>query len=87
MSYKVVGVVYEIDSQKNAPGRFTVPEGVCTYLGIDKGARVQVEVDSGSGHHGPTTRELKSDREPSPVGEMADWMQKGERIRVIVTTA
>jgi hypothetical protein len=67
-----------------SPEGFTVPKDVCAALGIDNGARTQIEVDSAGGHFGPATRELKSDREPSPVGEMRDWMRAGEEITVTV---
>ena len=87
MSHKVVGVVYTTRLQHNAPGRFTVPADVCEFLGVDRGSMVQVEVESASGRHGPVTRELKSDREPQPVGEMKDWMRAGEEITVTVRRA
>ena len=61
-----------------------MPAAVCRALGIDRGASVEVEVQSASGWHGPVVRQLKSDRQPSPVGEMRDWMQAGEDIVVRV---
>ena len=85
-NHTLVGVVYEIDSQGVA-GSFTVPDDICKILGIDKGSYVDVEVTSASGHHGPERKQLVSDRQPSPVGEMAQWMRPHERIRVTVSKA
>lgn len=84
MSHKIIAVVFTTMSQENAPGRFTVPAEVCIALGIGPGSRVEIEVETASGRRGPITRELKSDREPSPVGEMKDWMRAGEEITVTV---
>lgn len=84
MSHKVIAVVYTTKSQNSAPGRFTVPASVCKILGIDKGAKVQVEVESASGRYGPATLELRSDREPQPARDMKDWMRAGEEITVTV---
>jgi bifunctional DNA-binding transcriptional regulator/antitoxin component of YhaV-PrlF toxin-antitoxin module len=81
--HEIIAVMFVTTSQ-NAPGRFTVPAEVCAALGIDKGARVEIEIDSPRGHFGPVTRELKSDREPAPVGEMRDWMRAGEEVTVTV---
>lgn len=82
MSHEVIEVTFTTTSQSNGAGRFTVPAAVCDALHIDKGATVEVEVQSATGWHGPVTRTLKSDREPSPVGEMREWMTAGEAITV-----
>lgn len=84
MTHQIIEVTFTTTSQSNAAGRFTVPAPVCDALGIDKGATVEVEVRSSTGWHGPVTRTLISDREPSPVGEMRDWMRAGEDITVRV---
>ncbi len=84
MSHKIVEVTYTTSAQRSAPGRFTVPAEVCSVLGIDRGSSVRIEVLSASGWHGPVVRELKSDREPQPVGEMREWMAPGETITVRV---
>jgi hypothetical protein len=83
-THALVGVIYEIDSQGVA-GSFTVPDDMCQIIGVDKGSYVNVEVDSASGHHGPVRKQLVSDRQPSPVGEMSEWMAPRERIRVTVS--
>lgn len=83
MNHKIIAVTYAIKSHNKA-GRFTVPEDVCRVMGIDKGARVTIEVESARGTFGPVARQLKSDREPQPVGEMKDWMHAGEQITVTV---
>ena len=82
--HAIVGVIFEVDSQRNAPGRYTVPDEVCEILGLGPGSEVRVSVESATGPHGPARKTLKSDREPSPVGEMSGWMSPGERIRVTV---
>jgi hypothetical protein len=87
VSHEVIEVTYTTTSQRSAPGRFTVPAVVCEALGIDKGALVEVEVKSSTGWHGPAAKTLISDREPSPVGEMKDWMKAGEPITVRVRRA
>ena len=87
MSHKVLEVTFSTQSQSNAPGRFTVPSEVCQALGIDMGAQVELEVRAGGAWHGPVVKQLVSDREPSPVGEMRDWMEAGEEITVRVRPA
>jgi bifunctional DNA-binding transcriptional regulator/antitoxin component of YhaV-PrlF toxin-antitoxin module len=87
MSHKVIEVVFTTKSQSNAAGRFTVPSEVCQALGIDKGSDIELFVESGGAWHGPVVKQLISDREPSPVGEMRDWMQAGEEITVRVRRA
>lgn len=82
-SHEMVGAIYEIESQAQA-GHFTVPEAVCGCIGVDKGSEVDVIVESATGRFGPVRKTLKSDRQPSPAGEMATWMAPGERIRVTV---
>ena len=84
MGHQIIEVTFTTTSQGNSAGRFTVPAAVCDVLGIDKGSTVEVEVKSSTGWHGPVTRTLVSDREPSPVGEMRDWMRAGEGITVRV---
>lgn len=86
-NHEIVGVVFEVDTQRNAPGRFTVPAEVCEQLRIGPGSHVNVVVHVGGTTHPEVSRTLKSDREPSPVGEMADWIKPGERIRVTVSKA
>lgn len=84
MRFQVIEVTFVTTAQRNAAGRFTVPAPVCEVFGIGPGSPVEVEVKSSTGWHGPVGRELKSDREPQPVGEMKDWMQPGEEITVRV---
>lgn len=84
-NHQIVGVMYKIDAQQNAAGRFTVPADVCDQLGIGPGSRVHITVETCGITHPTVTKMLKSDREPSPVGEMADWITPGERIRVTVS--
>jgi hypothetical protein len=82
--HEIVAVTYEIDAQNNAPGRFSVPAQICTYLGIGPGSRVDVTIEAGGKIHPTARKMLKGDREPSPVAEMAAWIKPGERIRVTV---
>jgi len=84
VSNRVIGAIFTTKSQENGAGRFTVPADVCQMIGVDIGSTISVQVESGSGSYGPVTRTLKSDREPSPVGEMRDWMRPGETITVTV---
>ncbi|MCV0377505.1 AbrB/MazE/SpoVT family DNA-binding domain-containing protein [Microbacterium sp.] len=86
-NHEIVAVTYDIDAQRNAPGRFTVPAEVCDPLGIGPGSRVAVTIRAGGTTHPTVQKMLKGDREPSPVGEMADWIKPGERIRVTVSKA
>ena len=64
-NHQIVSVVYEIDAQQNAPGRFTVPAEVCDQLGIGPGSRVRVSVEAGGITHQTVTKTLKGDREAS----------------------
>jgi bifunctional DNA-binding transcriptional regulator/antitoxin component of YhaV-PrlF toxin-antitoxin module len=86
MSHKIIEVVYTTKSQ-SAPGRFTVPAEVCEALRIGAGSDVEIEVNAKGSWHGPVVKQLVSDREPSPVGKMREWMDAGEEITVRVRRA
>jgi bifunctional DNA-binding transcriptional regulator/antitoxin component of YhaV-PrlF toxin-antitoxin module len=84
---RVISITFETQSQSKRRGRFSVPKRVADLLNIAPGADVRIEVTSSAGHFGPAVKTLKSDREPSPAGEMADWMEPGELITVVVARA
>ena len=83
----VLAVTFRVAAQRKNQGAFTVPSEVLAMLGLDVGDDVVVEVQTASGQYGPVAKTLKSDRQPSPVGEMREWMAPGEVIIVTVRRA
>jgi hypothetical protein len=84
---RVVSVTFVTATQPKGRGRFSIPKRITDLLDIGPGADVRIEVTSKAGHFGPVVKTLKSDREPSPAGDMAEWMESGEFITVIVSRA